>query len=192
MTKTLNGIAFDPGFGPYIMAFTGSVEYLYADINRFKNFSQKKMKFMQYYKKILDIFNNNLGFYVGCLMWAAYIKTQPEQKLLSNHCLGQEYNEEINISETQFMLNFTKLFSKDMKYFLGQDFSFDNSIVKLIEIYEEFLIINKGFVEAELNTDIKLPESIKIEQVDKFKTQIDEVIKMQDLSRLLEYLPTII
>ena len=192
MPTELKGLEFDPGFGPYILAFSGTVEYLYTDINRFKNFSQKKLKFMQYYKKILDIFNNNLGFYVGCLMWAAYIKTQPEQKLLSNHCLGQEYNEEINISETQFMLNFTKLFSKDMKYFLGQDFSFDNSIVKLIEIYEEFLIINKGFVEAELNTDIKLPESIKIEQVDKFKTQIDEVIKMQDLSRLLEYLPTII
>ena len=47
MTTTLKGLEFDPGFGPYILAFRGSVEYLYSDINRFKNLSQKKMKFMQ-------------------------------------------------------------------------------------------------------------------------------------------------
>ena len=39
MTK---GLEFDPGFAPYILAFTGSVEYFYLDINRFKNLSQKK------------------------------------------------------------------------------------------------------------------------------------------------------
>lgn len=68
MTTTLKGLEFDPGFAPYILAFQGTVEYLYADINRFRNFSQKKLKFMQYHKKILEVFNNNLGFYVGCLM----------------------------------------------------------------------------------------------------------------------------
>ena len=50
MTVTLKGLEFDPGFAPYIMAFQGSVEYLYSDINRFKNLSQRKMKFMQYNK----------------------------------------------------------------------------------------------------------------------------------------------
>ena len=149
MTKTLEGLEFDPGFGPYILAFRGTVEYLYMDINRFKNLSQKKMKFMQYYKKVLDIFNNNIGFYVGCLMWAAYIKTQPKQKILSNHCLGQEYNEEANISDTQFMLQFTELFPRDMKYFLGQNFSFDENIINLLKVYEEFLVINKGFLLVE-------------------------------------------
>ena len=38
------GFEFDPGFAPYVLAFKGTVEYLYADINRFKNFSQKKMR----------------------------------------------------------------------------------------------------------------------------------------------------
>ena len=36
-----SGLNFDPGFGPYIMAFQGTVDYLYLDINRFKNLSQK-------------------------------------------------------------------------------------------------------------------------------------------------------
>ena len=40
----MNGLEFDPGFAQHILAFQGTVDYLYADINRFKNFSQKKMK----------------------------------------------------------------------------------------------------------------------------------------------------
>lgn len=193
MTATeLKGLEFDPGFGPYILAFRGTLEYLYADMNRFKNFSQKKMKFMQYHKKFIEMFENNLGFYVGCLMWAAYIKTQPKQKILSNHCLGQEYNEDANISDTQFMLQFTELFPKDMKYFLGKNYSFDTKIVELLKVYEEFLVLNKGFVESEYNTDIELPKSVKVEGVEDYKNQIEEVLKTEDLSKLLEYLPIII
>ena len=192
MTTELKGLEFDPGFGPYILAFRGTVEYLYADISRFKKFPQKKLRFMQYYKKILENFNNNIGFYIGCLMWAAYIKTQPKQAILSNHCLGQEYNEEANIADTQFMLQFTELFPKDMKYFLGQNFSFDEKIINLLKIYEEFLVLNKGFVNSEFNTDIQIPESIKTEMAIEYKAQINDVLKTEDLSKLLEYLSTII
>lgn len=192
MTTTLEGLEFDPGFAPYIMAFQGTVEYLYTDINRFKNFSQKKLKFMQYHKKILEVFNNNLGFYVGCLMWAAYIKTQPEQELLSNHCFGKPYNEEENILDTQFMLKFTELFSKDMKYFLGKDFAFDSNVISLLKVYEEFLVINKGFTESKTNMDIKLPSAVKIDKAENYKSQIEEVLKTEDLSKLLEYLPEIL
>lgn len=192
MTTTLKGLEFDPGFAPYILAFQGTVEYLYADINRFRNFSQKKLKFMQYHKKILEVFNNNLGFYIGCLMWAAYIKTQPEQELLSNHCLGQPYDEKENISDTQFMLKFVELFSKDMKYFLGKEFAFNENITKLLKIYEEFLVINKGFIESKTNTDIKLPSVVKTENANSYKFQIEKVLETKDLSKLLEYLPSII
>ena len=192
MTTTLKGLEFDPGFGPYILAFRDTTEYLYMDINRFKNLSQKKMKFMQYHKKIVEMLNNNLGFYVGCLMWAAYIKTQPEQEILSNHCFGAEYNEDANISDTRFIAGFVELFPKDMKYFLGQNYSFDENVSKLIKTYEEFLIINKGFVESKYNTDIQLPSNIKINNAEEFKSQIDKVLETKDLSKLLEFLPEII
>ena len=191
-TEDLKGLEFDPGFAPHLLAFGDSVEYLYMDINRFKNFSQKKVKFMQYHKKMVELFNNNLGFYVGCLMWAAYIKTQPKQKILSNHCFGQSYDEEKNIAETKFMLQFTELFPKDMKYFLSKTFSFDESIANLIKVYEEFLILNKGFVESEYNTDIVLPTSVKTKQAETYKDKINSVLESKDLSKLLEYLPTIL
>ena len=186
------GLEFDPGFAPYIMAFQGAVEYIYNDLNRFKNFSQKKMKFLQYHKKILEVFSNNLGFYIGCLMWASYLTTQPKQKILSNHCYGNEYNEEENTAETDFMIDFINLFPKDMKYYLAQNYSFDDNYLKLLEIYKEFLMLNKGFVELEFNTDIILPKSLKIKNAEEYKSNIEKVLETKDLSKLLEYLPTII
>lgn len=181
------GIEFDPGFAPYILAFQGTVNYLYMDINKFKVFSQKKAKFRQYYKKILEVFNNNLGFYVGCLMWAAYIRTQEEQKIINNHCLGGKYNEEENTIETDYMINFARLFPKDMKYFMNTSFEFDSDVDKILGAYKEFLIINKGFVHAEKNTDIQLPKGLKTTVAETFKEKIDEAINMKDLSKLLEY-----
>ena len=181
------GLEFDPGFAPYILAFRGTVEYLYMDINRFKNLSQRKMKFRQYYKKFLELFNNNLGFYVGCLMWAAYIKTQPKQEILNNPCLNQPYDEESNISDTEFMIKFLELFPKDMKYFLGENYEINQGDLKILEMYKEFLIINKGFVETKYNTDIKLSEGMKTDGAETFKEKIDEVLKQEDLSKLLEY-----
>lgn len=185
MMDTVEGLQFDPGFAPYILAFRGMVEYLYTDINRFKNLSQKKLKFRQYYKKILLGFNNNMGFYAGCLMWAAYIKTQNEQKLLGNHCLGQPYNAEENIVETQFMLWFANQFSKDMKYYLGEDFVFDEKTINLIKLYEEFLTINKGFTESKTNSDILLPKNIEPKD---YKETIEKVLETGNLEELVNYI----
>ena len=182
-----NGLEFDPGFAPYVLAFGGTMDYLYADINRFKNLSQKKFKFRQYYKKILDIFYNNLGFYIGCLMWAAYVQSQPEQELLNNHCLGQSYDEQSNVAETEFMIKFTELFPKDMKYFLNENFAFPDYVNKILSLYKEFLVINKGFVESKKTSDIKLPLDLKCHDVSSFKQEIEKVLKEEDLSKMLNY-----
>ena len=184
MTK---GLGFDPGFGPHILEFQGTVEYLYTDINRFKNLSQRKIKFRQYYKKILEIFKNNLGFYIGCLMWAAYIKTEEEQDLLNNYCFGREYSETEITSDVDFMIKFTELFPKDMKYFIGETFKFEPIILKLLETYKEFLVINKGFVDSKTNTDIKLPGNLKASKAKTYKEKIDKVLEDGDLSKLNEY-----
>lgn len=192
MSKELKGLEFDPGFAPHILVFKGTIDYLYMDINRFKNFTQKKMKFMQYHKKFIEILYNNLGFYVGCLMWASYIKTQPKQEILNNSCFGQEYNEQENIADTQFIIHFIELFPKDMKYFLTKDFSFDESLKKLVQVYEEFLVLNKGFVNTKYNTDIEIPASIKTEKAETFCDKINTILTTGDLSKLLNHLSEIL
>ena len=181
------GLEFDPGFAPFILAFRGTVEYFYADINRFKNFSQRKLKFRQYYKKMLEVFNNNLGFYIGCLMWAAYLKTQPKQKILNNDCLNRNYDEESDISDTVFMIKFLELLPKDIKYFLGENYETNKTDLKLLEIYKEFLIINKGFTKTKNNTDILLPKEMKTEDAETFNDKIKEILKTENLSNFLEY-----
>lgn len=189
MTKVHEGLEFDPGFAPFILAFRGTVEYLYFDINKFKNFSQKKVKFRQYHKKILEVFYNNLGFYAGCLMWAAYLKTQPEQEILSNPCFGQEYIEAENMEDTQYMLAFTDLYPKDMKYFMSEVFEFDSKLVELIKVYESFLLQNKGFTETKNNTDLVLPQEIKTDNAAEFGNIIEKVLETGNLHELLEYIP---
>ena len=47
MTKT---VAFDPGYAKNISSFINNIEYMYADINKFKNLGQKKFKFILYIK----------------------------------------------------------------------------------------------------------------------------------------------
>ena len=192
MVKTKEKLEFDPGFAPHILVFRGTVEYLYTDINRFKNFSQKKVKFMQYHKKILEVFYNNIGFYTGCLMWAAYLKAQPEDEIISNPCLGAEYNEDENTADTQYMLKFVELFPKDMKYFMGKDFSFEPDVINLIKVYEEFLILNKGFTATKLNTDLILPNTLKTDKVYEYKLFIDKAISEGNLASLMEHISEVI
>jgi hypothetical protein len=90
------------------------------------------------------------------------------------------------------MIKFTELFPKDMKYFLGENFSFEPWIIKVLNLYREFLIINQGFVNCKTNEDIKLPEGLKNNSVEIFKDKIDEVLKLGDLSKLIEYKDLII
>ena len=72
------------------------------------------------------------------------------------------------------------------------DESLYEQIINLIKIYEEFLVLNEGFVKSEYNTDIKIPEAVKTKDAETFKEKIDNVLATGDLSKLLEYLPTII
>ena len=73
-----------------------------------------------------------------------------------------------------------------MKYFLGENFEFSQNYKKIIEMYKEFLIINKGFVKSEKNTDIKLPSNMKTENASKFNSIVSKAIKAENLSLLID------
>ena len=147
---------------------------------------------MQYYKKILEVFYNNVGFYTGCLMWASYIKAQGNAELVGNSCLGEPYNPEENVFDTQRIMKFAEQFPKDMKYFLGQNFEFDKKIYKLIKIYEDFLVLNKGFTETKTNSDVILPQEVKTTDLEEYKNLIDTAVKDGNLSMLVDYIDKII
>ena len=118
---------------------------------------------------------------------ARHVEQDGSRDFLNNNCLGGEYNEEENVSDVDFMIKFLELLPKDMKYFLGMNYEINPEDLKILEMYKEFLTINKGFVNSKKNTDILLPSGMKTDGAENFKDKIDEVLKIEDLSKLLEY-----
>ena len=119
-----NTVAFDPGYGQYLTSFINTIEYMYGEINKFKNLGQKKFKFKTFYPQILALIEQNTAFYLGCMLWAIYVKSQNNATLTGNHCLGQEYNEELELMEINYMVEFINHFDKDTKYYLNKTFDY--------------------------------------------------------------------
>lgn len=180
---------FDPGYGKHLVSLIFSLEDMYAEINKFKNLGQKKFQFKQYYPSILKLAEQNTYFYLGCLLWAVYLKNQPDGDITGNYCLGKEYNEETALIELLFLIKFTKTFSKDTKYYMGQDFSFPKEYADMLEIYKEFAIMNEGFVNIKKNSDLKLPSILKTPSKDelaRIRSTIDTVVETGDFDFLDE------
>lgn len=181
--------AFDPGYGKHLVSLIFSLEDMYADINKFKNLKQKQFYFKQYYPGMIKLLKQNTEFYLGCLLWAVYLKAQPEGDIIGNHCLGKEYNEESSLVELLFLIKFMLTFNKDTKYFMNQEFKYSKEDMEMLEVYKEFAIMNKGFVNTKKNIDLKLPTAIKTpnkEGLAKIKTIIDTVTVSGDFDKLNE------
>lgn len=158
---TKDNVQFDPGFIPHISAFEPNIEYVYSSLNSCRNFNQKKMQFKMFYPKILSLVKNYLGFYLGCILWAVYIKNLGEKPIIGNLCYGGEYSDAETLEEVDFVKKYIEQLKKDAKYYLNQNFSIDDESLKVLDEYREFLKLNEGFVKTQTTKDIKLPESLK-------------------------------
>ncbi|MDR1327663.1 MAG: hypothetical protein LBJ74_04575 [Heliobacteriaceae bacterium] len=155
------GAQFDPGFIRHLTAFVPTIEYMYSTIERFKNFGQKKLQFKMFYPKIQALLSNYIGFYLGCMLWAAYIKGLDNKPVLNNLCFGGEYSEAESLEEVNFVIEYIDKFAKDVKYYLGQNFSIDSSSKNILAAYAEFLKLNRGFTQVQTTNDLLLPDSFK-------------------------------
>ena len=184
-----NGAQFDPGFVQHISAFVPNIEYVYAGLNRLKNFTLKKNQFKMYYPKIQSLLKNYLGFYLGCILWATYISQLDEKPILNNLCFGGEYSEKETLSEVDFILDYIEQLKKDVKYYTGQDFTIDENSINILNAYREFLIANKGFVETKTTKDIKLPTNLKTPSDKDLEEILSGIEKVIDNGKLYELFP---
>ena len=184
-----NGAQFDPGFVQHMSAFVPNIEYVYAGLNRLKNFTLKKNQFKMYYPKIQSLLKNYLGFYLGCILWAAYISQLDEKPILNNLCFGGEYSEKETLSEVDFIKDYIEQLKKDVKYYTGQDFTIDENSINILNAYREFLIANKGFVETKTTKDIKLPTNLKTPSEKDLEEILSEIEKVIDNGKLYELFP---
>lgn len=181
-----NGAQFDPGFVQHISAFVPNIEYAYGALNRYSNFGMKKQQFKMLLPKIQHLLENYLGFYMGCMLWASYIKELENTPLLNNFGYGCDYDEAETISEVDFILNYVEQLKKDVKYYTGKDFSIDTTSLNILEAYKTFLKENKGFTQVEKTSDIVIPKSFKKLGKDEESLQkIEEVIETGNLKELI-------
>lgn len=184
-----NGAQFDPGFVQHMSAFVPNIEYVYAGLNRLKNFTLKKKQFKMYYPKIQSLLKNYLGFYLGCILWATYISQLDEKPVLNNLCFGGEYSEKETLSEVDFIMDYIEQLKKDVKYYTGQDFTIDENSINILNAYREFLIVNKGFVETKTTKDIKLPTNLKTPSEKDLEEILSGIEKVIDNGKLYELFP---
>ncbi len=186
--ETKDGAQFDPGFIQHISAFEPNIEYVYETLNSYRNFNQKKLQFKMFYPKIQSLLKNYIGFYLGCILWAVYIKNLGEKPIIGNLCFGGKYSETETLEEVDFIKNYIEQLKKDVKYYTGQNFSIAENDIKILDIYREFLKVNEGFVKTQNTTDIKLPSSLKAvdeNTLNAIATEIEKVIDNGKLYNLI-------
>ncbi len=186
-----DGVQFDPGFIKHMSAIVPNIEYAYGALSKIKSFNQKKQQFKMFYPKILTLLETYMSFYAGSILWAVYIRTLKNTPLLNNICYGGEYNEDEILSEVDFVRNYLDQLKKDVKYYMGQDFTYDPQYLTILEAYKEFLKENKGFVNAQTTDDIVIPKSFKTPSEEELDEIFNKIYEVNDTGRLKDLLPLV-
>lgn len=184
-------VLFDPGYSSCVLGISDNVEFMYGAFqSSYIPHKQKKFQFSVLLPKIKETAKQNIAFYLGCLLWASYIKTIKGAEITDNPCYEEDYDEEASTRDVKYLIDFiTDILNKDSKYYIGKPYEHDPKHLKILETYIEFIKINKGFVSLKKTDELKLPSNVKplTEETSKIvKNKIDETIKEKNLSKLYE------
>lgn len=185
---------FDPGFAFFVYPLEESVSALYQEFASIKNPKTRKFKFQMYHSQLVNLVKNNVAFYLGCIMWAKYLKeNMPDLKIENNPFLNFDLEKE-NIGqeefcfEIDFLINYFEKYNKDCKFYLGKDNKLPENWFEIAKKYKEFLLLNNSFIKTELTNDLVLPSDlgniIKTTNEEN-KNIIANALEKQDLTLLL-------
>lgn len=185
-----NEALFDPGFTKSLIPLSLDTKYFYDELNMIKNFNIKKSEFRIALPKLAQLTERHIGFYVGCMLWGAYLKTLGSEKIIGNPFLGKEYEEEPALSEINFIFDFVKKLDKDSKYYIGRPYTFDPQKLEILKLYKEFIKKNESFVNTDTVDKIVLVgklETMSKEEILEIEKKIQDVIHTGKLEELLEF-----
>lgn len=155
-------VLFDPGYAPLAIDSLGQVGYNYYVFSAINDLRLKKLKFKPLSIKLNYHLKINVAFYLGCLLWASYIKQFDNYKIIGNKLLNETCEESEYTGEIDFLSDFIlNKYPRDCKYFLNKPYEADNRYIIILKAYREFLVLNKGFCACEETNQIVLPESLK-------------------------------
>lgn len=183
-------VLFDPGYAPLVMDSIGAVGYTYYMFSAVKDLRIKRINFPNVFKKLEKLIKTNVAFYLGCLLWASYIKRFNNFKLIGNKLLGEECSQEEYTSEINFLIDFVKnQLPKDSKYYLNKSYIPNENYLLILTTYKDFLILNDGFINCSTTNQIVLPDNLKkltSEELDMINQKIQDAIANKDIDRLLD------
>lgn len=187
-----NKVLFDPGFAPLVEHFSSNIEICNQILLSLNSLHQKKFKFKILCPQILNLIENNVAFYYGCLLWAFYIVNKnntSSAEILNNpfSSISEKEIENLNYSqEIDFIISYFATFERDSKYYTGKSANIDKSWIEILNTYKEFLELNKGFVKVQSTDDIVLPKSLLNMEFDlSLYDQIMDTINNKNIKNLL-------
>lgn len=190
MENTNKTVKFDPGYAPIVMNAFGQVGYVYYVFRAIQNPKLKKLNFPHTLRKVENFLKTNVAFYLGCLLWACYIKQFSDSELEGNKLLGEECSEEEYTSEINFLIDvITKDLVRDCKYFQNRSYIPDNRYLPILETYKKFLILNNGFVNCSKVEQIVIPQNLKKlneEELNLINQKIHKAIEQKQIEQLLD------
>lgn len=190
MKNDIKKVKFDPGYAPLVLESFGQVGYTYYIFNAIPNLKLKRINFPHTLRKIESYLKINIAFYLGCLLWASYIKQFDNAKIEGNQLLGEKCSEEEYTSEINFLIDVIEVqLPRDSKYYINKPYDSDSRYLPILKAYKEFLIINDGFVNCSKVNQIKLPETFKklsSEQMELINNQIQNAIENKDICLLFD------
>lgn len=183
-------IPFDPGYSKHLLIFAQNYLEGMEDIKKTINNNQKKFKFRLYVSKFDKALKSTLGFWVGCILWATYIKFKyPNKEIEGNAFLGKN-KEDIDeyFYELEFKLveDYILNYPKNTKFYLGKEMSFPQKYLEIVKDYKEFLNLNDNFLKTAKTNDIKLNQKFeKNVDLQEIEAKIDKALAQGDLATLL-------
>lgn len=187
-----NGVPFDPGYSKHTYVFSESLDSLNQILASIKQFNQKKNQFKILQSKIYKLYENSTAFYLGCLLWATFIKygfKDEPKEILDNSFLNKKVSDEEIFFEINSLLSYYENYPKDCRYYIGKPSSFPNEWLEVLETYKDFLRVNQNFENTKYTSDIKLPEKIKEpskENLEIIFEKIESVTNSGNLEELFE------
>lgn len=186
-----NTVLFDPGIGDLVIDFNEYINDVYSKLNALKTPHQKRANFKLYFPKIKNAIENNIAFYIGCLIWAQLIKKdEKEKEIIGNVFLNipeemlKDYDFLVQIN---FMQDYLKALIRDYSFYTGQKFNIPQLWFDILSLYSEFLSLNKGFIKTKTTKDLILPELItNLEFKENTENLIKKVISEKNLKLLID------
>ena len=184
MAKKDNSVAFDPGYSKHISSLRYFYEQVKASLKVLKTPQQRAFRYKQFLSKTLDIMKKETGFYYGCLLWASYIKYEnaDEPKVIADNSFYGKTEADL--------LEFFNQYPKDLAFYRINGEQIEGKYIKTVNIYKEFLLLNKSFINTKTTADLIMPESLKpLTEADlkRLKPLIDDTVTDGNFERLYEF-----